>query len=49
MKIHVVILGAIVMIASCNSKPQPGAEGTADSLRMAADTTWPGRVPGNES
>ena len=38
MKIQILILGAIVVIASCNSKPQPQADRTADSLRMAADT-----------
>ena len=38
MKIQVLILGAIVIVASCNSKPQPQADRTADSLRMAADT-----------
>jgi hypothetical protein len=39
MKIQVLILGAIVIVASCNSKPQPQADRTADSLRMAADTS----------
>jgi uncharacterized protein YcfJ len=39
MKIQLLILGAIVVMASCNTKPQPGDNKNADSTGLAADTT----------
>jgi hypothetical protein len=37
MKIQIIILGAMVLVGSCNTNPNPGDTPT-DSTRMAADT-----------
>jgi uncharacterized protein YcfJ len=39
MKIQFLILGAVVVMASCNTKPQSGDNKNIDSTSLAADTT----------
>lgn len=39
MKIYFLILGAVLVITSCNTKPQSGDNKNADSTTLTADTT----------
>lgn len=39
MKVQILVLGAMVFIASCNSQPQAGTNRSSDSTKLNADTT----------